>query len=77
MSLRTGFLSRCCRFGMGIGMLSVSRGYGPVPSELDEAPTKLGEGAPGPRMRSQAVEAPTLVSVRRTTKNEAKEDEAA
>ena len=34
MSKRTGFLSRCGRFGMGIGTLSVSRGYGPVSDQV-------------------------------------------
>lgn len=47
-SRRGGFLSRCSRFGVGIGTLSVSRGYGPVSDELIEVepPPILHAGGP-------------------------------
>ena len=50
MSSRTGFLSRSSRFGMGIGILSVSRGYGPItltPFVTPPAPV-IKEGGSGP-----------------------------
>ena len=49
---KTGFQSRGSRFGMGIGVLSVSRGYGPITFEpfVPEPPPKLKEGGDGPTL---------------------------
>lgn len=60
---RTGFLSRCCRFGTGIGVLSVARGYGPI-APLEYPIVRAREGGPSARVIQTKRRKPQIMTVK-------------
>ncbi len=70
VGFRTGFLSRCSRFGMGLGVLSVSRGYGPLNDEpiVPAEPDRAREGGPAARSVKVTRKKPKVLSIKRSKK---------
>ena len=64
---RTGFFGRMNRFGFGIGVMSVSRGYGPINDQpiAPEPPTRVREGGPGPSIRASRKREPKVLGIRK------------
>lgn len=64
---RTGFLSRCSRFGIGLGALSVSRGYGPLPDAVvpgePDGPVGTVSGARAPSMHATRRKEPKVLGI--------------
>jgi hypothetical protein len=70
---RTGFQSRGSRFGMGLGVLNVSRGYGPL-AEPEEVvpPIKAKEGGAGGKILRAKRPRPKTVLIRIPNKQKKK-----
>ncbi len=66
-----GFYSQAARFGVGLGLLSVSRGYGPLPVSTTSTEEEIVHAKDGGRSARQirvTTVSPKTIAIRKKTK---------